>query len=173
MSWLNAKRAVSALCVITALGGCQVRPLYATGPGGVSSAAKNMPAIQIDTPANRVEQVFRNTLLFGIRGGAEAPETRYHMTYQLNLREQDAAVAPVTGTASVILIIGELSFLVEDKQTNKVLVADHVTTQTSYNHSSQSFANVRADKDAQERAAAALANLAQVRIAAYFATHGG
>ncbi|SEQ54037.1 LPS-assembly lipoprotein [Faunimonas pinastri] len=173
MSWRNAKWAVPALCLMVALGGCQVRPLYAAGPDGKSGAAANMPAIQVDAPGNRVEQVFRNTLLFGIRGGAEAPETRYHMTYQLNLHEQDAAVAPVTGTASVVLIIGELSFLVEDKQTNKALIADHVTTQTSYNHSSQSFANARADKDAQERAAAALASLAQVRIAAYFATHGG
>ena len=79
-----------ALTGLLALGACQVRPLYAPHPTGGPQA--DLPAISVDEPVSRQEQVFRNALLFGLRGGGEGDPPRYELIYRLTIREQEILI---------------------------------------------------------------------------------
>jgi LPS-assembly lipoprotein len=154
-----------------ALSGCTVRPLYAPAPAlGEAGPQADLPAIAVDAPLTREEQVFRNALLFALRGGGEADSPRYSLIYRLTLREQEIAVERVTGTPNAYQLTGGVSFLVKDTATGESLYGSSVTAADSYTRSSQNFSNIRARRDAEDRLAEALAQLAQARLAAYFAT---
>ena len=79
--WLRKRAGLGArrARALVGLGGCTVRPLYATGAGERGPQA-DLPAINVQEPTTRTEQVFRNTLLFGLRGGADGADTRYGLS---------------------------------------------------------------------------------------------
>jgi LPS-assembly lipoprotein len=158
------------LAALVVLGGCTVRPLYATTATEAGPQA-DLPAINVQQPATRPEQVYRNTLLFGLRGGAEGAGTRYGLVYRMTVREQEIAVERGTGTPNLYQLTGGVSFLLKDSSTGESLYGASVTSVDTYTRSSQSFANIRAQRDAEDRLAKALAQLTQARLAAYFATH--
>ncbi len=162
--------ALAALVALVSLGGCTVRPLYGT-IAGESGPQADLPAINVQAPTTRPEQVFRNALLFGLNGGADAPEARYGLVYRMTVREQEIAVERGTGTPNVYQLSGGVSFLVKDIGTGESLFGASVTGIDTYTRSSQNFANIRAQRDAEDRLAKTLAQLTQARLAAYFATH--
>lgn len=170
--WWPKHSAVCAftLAVVVGLAGCQVRPLYAT-TGGVAGPQADLPAISVESPANRVEQVYRNALLFGLRGGGDGVEPRYAMVYRMTVRRHEIAVERGTGTPNAYQLTGGVSFLVKETGTQESVFGASVTAVDTYTRSSQDFANIRARRDAEDRLAKALAELTQARLAAYFATN--
>jgi len=151
------------------LAACQIRPLYATSAAGGPQAS--LPAINIEAPATREEQVFRNELLFGLRGGGGGAGTRYGLVYRMTVRETQIAVERGTGTPNAYQLVGGISFLVKDTGTGESVFGASVTAIDTYTRSSQNYANIRARRDAEERLAETLAGLTQARLAAYFATN--
>ena len=166
---LGAAALALALSVLP-LAACQVRPLYASAPGEPGPQA-DLPAIAVDEPVSREEQVYRNALLFGLRGGSEGAPSRYALSYRITVQEQGVAVERGTGTPNTYQLIGGASFLVRDSKTGASLFGTNVTAIASYTRSSQNFANIRARRDAEDRLATSLATLTQARLAAYFATN--
>lgn len=162
-------RAAGAALVLLALSACQVRPLYANGPQGPAPQLE-LPAIAVDAPVTREEQVYRNALNFGLRGGAAAAPTRYRLQYRLTIRETEVAVERRTGTPNAYQLSGSVSFLVTDFNTGDQVYGTNVTALDSYNRSSQDFANVRARRDAEDRLLRSLAQLTESRLAAHFAS---
>ena len=165
---LSGRFAAAALLVL-ALAACQVRPLYGAGPGA-GGAQYDLPAIAVDPPVTREEQVYRNALNFAFRGGSAAAAARYHLVYRLVIRETELAVERRTGTPNAYQLNGSVSFLVEDTSTGRTIVGANVTATASYNRSTQAFANVRARRDAEDRLLQTLAELTEARLAAHFAT---
>jgi len=162
-------RKVAALLAALLLAACQVRPLYAPAAGEAGPQA-DLPAIAVDEPISREEQVFRNALLFALRGGEAGESPRYGLVYRLTLRENEIAVERETGTPNAYQLSGGLSFLVKELATGTSIFGANVTAVGSYNRSSQNFANIRARRDAEDRLAETLAQLVQARLAAFFAT---
>jgi LPS-assembly lipoprotein len=171
MSLPSRALAALALAALIALPGCTVRPLYATTPTGAGGPQADLPAIDVQTPITRTEQVYRNNLLFGLSGGADAPSPRYGLVYRMTVREQEIGVERGTGTPNLYQLTGGVSFLLKEIATGESLFGASVTSLDTYTRSSQNFANIRARRDAEERLAKALAQLTQARLAAYFATH--
>lgn len=169
MSWLEARIAATLLAALLALTACTVRPLYAPA-GGETGPQADLPAISIAEPVSRVEQVFRNALVFSLRGGAEAEAPRYQLAFRLTIREQEIAVERDSGTPNAYQLSGNVAFLLKDMASGASLFGANVTATSSYTRSSQNFANLRARRDAEERLAETLAQFAQARLAAYFAT---
>ncbi len=172
MCWLERGlvRAFLVLFVPLALAGCQVRPLYSTGASG-SAPQADLPAISVQAPGSRMGQVYRNALLYGLRGGGEGAETRYSLSYRLTTHSQGIAVERGTGTPNAYQITGSASFLLKNITTDQSLFGTNVTAVDTYTRSSQSFANIRAKRDAEDRLAQALAQLTEARLTAYFATN--
>jgi LPS-assembly lipoprotein len=160
-----------ALAGSAALAACTVRPLYAPPTAGATGPQADLSSIAIDEPVSREEQVFRNALLFGFRGGGEGASPRYRLIYRLTVREQEILVERNTGTPNAYQLTGGVSFLVKDYTTGASIFGANVTAIDSYTRSSQDYANIRARRDAEDRLAQALAQLTQARLAAYFATH--
>jgi LPS-assembly lipoprotein len=150
------------------LTGCQVRPLYAPDASGVS-ARSQLPAIAVDEPVTRQEQVFRNKLLFGLRGGGEAASSLYRLNYRITFDIQQLAIQEVTGTPSSYQLNGRIAYILEDAATGEPLLVDEALAIASYNRSSQNFANLRAERDAEDRVATNLASKVETRLATYFA----
>ena len=169
MWWPRGALAVLLLAA-TGLPGCQIRPLYATSAGEPGPQA-DLPAIAVDEPVSRVEQVFRNALLLALRGGGDGTAARYWLIYRLTIREQEIAVERDTGTPNAYQLTGGVSFLVKEIATGRSMFGSNVTAIDSYTRSSQNYANIRARRDAEDRLAEALAELAQARLAAFFATN--
>ena len=148
--------------------GCQVRPLYAPDASGVSVRSQ-LPAIAVDEPVTRPEQVFRNTLIFGLRGGGEATSSLYTMNYRMTFDIRQLAIQAVTGTPTSYQLNGRIAYILEDVATGEPLLIDEALATASYNRSSQNFANLRAERDAEDRVATALASKVETRLATYFA----
>jgi LPS-assembly lipoprotein len=149
---------------------CQIRPLYAPTSFEAGPQA-DLPAIAVDPPVNREEQVYRNALLLALRGGAEGAAPRYSLVYRLTIREQEILVERETGTPNAYQLTGNVSFLVKDIAGGRSLYGSNVTAIDSYTRSSQNYANIRARRDAEDRLAEVLAELTQARLATFFATH--
>jgi LPS-assembly lipoprotein len=150
--------------------GCTLRPLYSSGPAGVGPQA-DLPAIAVDVPVNREEQVYRNALLFALRGGGEGDTPRYDLAYRITIREQEIAVERGTGVPNAYRLTGSASFLLKDSAGGASLFGASVAASDTYARSSQNFSNIRAQRDAIDRLARTLAELTQARLAAYFATN--
>ncbi len=165
MSWL---RLICLVGVALAVSACQVRPLYAPTPDGVG-ALQALPAIEVDGPSSRPEQVFRNALIFAMRGGGEGAPARYRLNFRVNLAEQELGIEPITGTPASYQLRGSVSFVLRDAASDAVLIQDSATAVASYNRSTQNFANIRARRDAEDRVAESLAQLVHVRLASLFA----
>ncbi len=72
MSWPRGALVCALLFAAWGLSGCQIRPLYATSAGEAGPQA-DLPAIAVDEPVSREEQVFRNALLFRCAAAAAPP----------------------------------------------------------------------------------------------------
>jgi LPS-assembly lipoprotein len=171
MSW--ARKAAILAAALALLSACQVRPLYAPSSPATGTAGPQavLAAITIDQPRTRSEQTFRNALSFLLHGGREPAPPRYDLIYRLTIRSQEIAIERDTGTPNAYQLSGSVSFLVKDVGTGQEVFGANVTAVDSYTRSSQNFANIRARRDAEERLTRVLAELAQARLAAYFATH--
>lgn len=172
MWWPELRLAPAAALALALIGlaACQVRPLYAPTSSEAGPVA-DLPAIQIDQALSREEQVYRNALIFELRGGDAGASPRYNLIYRMTLREQPILIERGTGTPNAYQLTGGVSFLLKDAATGASLFGASVTAADSYSRSSQNFANIRARRDAEDRLATALAELTRARLAAYFATN--
>lgn len=170
-----ARRAAVAgvLMALAVATGCTVRPLYGdvtaatTQRGGVSAA--KLAAIDIRPIEDRVAQEVRNHLIFLFNGGAGQPASPLY-TLDLGvrtLRASAATVQPATDdlepTAAVVTLRG--SYVLSDARTGDRISAGVRSVQASYDISRQAFAALRAERDAQNRAARELAELLRLVIA--------
>lgn len=150
------------------LAACTVRPLY--GPVAATGAPLTAELVSVEIPPlpTRVGQELRNQLIFAFTGGgaAAAPLYRLDLTVSggaggaLSSRIQTFQVYRVTA-----------SYRLTDAVTGAMLASGSVTGTTSYNVSNQGFADYRAERDAENRAAADAAE--QIRLAVSAAVAGG
>jgi LPS-assembly lipoprotein len=170
MSWAERGLRLGFVALVLALASCQVRPLYAPGPGG-TSVASVLPAIDVATPETRPEQVFRNALLFRLGAGeGDAAPSRYRLDYRIGLVERRVAIEQFTGTPAAYQVEGRMSFVLREGATGPIVLRDSVAAVASYDSSTQEFANVRALRDAEDRVAENLAEMVAARLAARLAT---
>ncbi|AXS38803.1 LPS assembly lipoprotein LptE [Breoghania sp. L-A4] len=155
-----------------ALGGCNVRPLYGTTLGAGGQTYEKLAAIQIDPAKDRVEQVLRNELIFMFQRGGEAAPTRYRLRTILNQSRSAVAVEELADVPAAYLVAMTASFLLIDADTDETLLTGTSFANASYDFSNQRFANLRAARDAEDRAAKVIADDIRTRIASYFATKG-
>ncbi|MBA3517840.1 MAG: hypothetical protein H0T75_09410 [Rhizobiales bacterium] len=162
--------AMLLLLACAGLAACQVRPLYAPAGGRLGPQA-DLPAIAVDAPVNREEQVFRNALIFSMQGGGGGASPRYDLAFRFTIREQEILVERDSGTPNAYQLSGDISFLLKERGSGGSLYGANVTAADSYTRTSQNFSNIRARRDAEDRLAKSLAELTQARLAAYFATN--
>jgi LPS-assembly lipoprotein len=154
----RAARTALATPLVLALSGC-IHPLY--GPNGVNA---QLAQIEVAPIADRVGHYLAEELKFQTDGSGEPQPRRYRLTVtatesasglivNLHTLSSDSASVTITGTYSLVEIAS-----------GKEIVKGTVNAVASYDRSPQRFANVRAARDAEIRAATLLAEQIKTRL---------
>ena len=150
--------------------GCQVRPLY--GTAGVAGSQIQLELETIDIASaddSRVDQVLRNELNFLLRGGSARGAIRYELNILLTKKQQRVAVEEFEDVPNAFFVELVATYTLRDLETRKTLLTGTSFSNSSYDFSSQRFANIRAERDAEDRAAGVIAVDIRTRLASYFA----
>ena len=156
-----------AVSSLIALAGCQVRPLYGAGPSG--AAALSQP-IAVNEVTSRYAQEVRNHLIFLLNGGAGEPaEAAYKLELGVTKRVTTvASITPATGesrgTAGAVVLAS--NYTISDAVTGSQVASGSREITASFDRPAQQFAQLRAERDAEDRAARELAEALKLAIAA-------
>lgn len=164
----------SPLIAILALGvllaACNIRPVYGPNGVGVSDVADELSAIAIDQAPDRVSQELRNRLIFRFNHGRSVAQKRYQLAFSLTESDDAIAIQERSGAPASYRLTVTVKYRLYDPQTNTGLTAGTVRSSASYDRSSQSFANIRARRDAENRAATTAADDITARLSTFFAS---
>ncbi len=171
----------SAFRKITSLGAVFVlamslsacRPMYGETSLG-NNATYELSSISVNTIPGRVGQQIRNQLIFLFTGGnrAAAPNYKLDVIYRKSVagvlfkRSEDAA--------GQILSIDATFILRDINAGNKgkdILIKSKSHARAAFDKHSSTYSNVRAKRDAENRAAKDIAIDINTRIAAYISSH--
>lgn len=153
----RAAGAIAAGLSIAVLAGCQVSPLYADSAEGLRGNAL-IRAVAVDPADNRLEQQVRNELIFLLNGGA--PETttpRYRVDLTVLTTTQGILRDPSDSSPTGQTIVFTAQYRLLDAATEREIAARTQMVSTRYDSFEQQFADIRAQRDAENRAARELA----------------
>jgi LPS-assembly lipoprotein len=153
------------------LGACQVRPLYAPDAAGNYVTSDALRAVAIAPVRERVAQELRNDLLYALHGGSALPE-RYTLSFVLTEQIADLGIEEFADEPAARLVSLTATFTLTEIATGRTIVSGNSSGSASFDQSNQRFANLRAERDAEERAAQLIAEDIRTRIAASIASGG-
>lgn len=170
--WIASALAAAGL-VSTALGtaGCGFQPLYGSGSTTASGArlSQAMASVDIQPIPGRVGQKVRNELIFSNTGGGYAAPTKYKLKVALRQSVVNQLVQ-TTGDAKGQVLVLEATFTLTDAASGQVMYVGSAVSRAPYTRYQEIFANVRANYDAENRAAGEIAETMKTQIAAFLAT---
>lgn len=152
-----------AVVVAVSLAACTVQPLYGPTPSG-GSVAQALTRITIDPVDTRVAQELRNKLIFDLTGGAAVRDPIYRLRLVVTSSEIPLGVTPVESAPAYAVTVATTYSLIAIGSGDIILRATARGT-ASYDRVNQVFANVRAKIDAENRAAALVADEIRLRVA--------
>jgi LPS-assembly lipoprotein len=163
--------AASVLVLSMALAGCQVRPLYSAGVATFSSdPSTGITSVSINEVSNRYGQEVRNQLIFALSGGAGEPaNAAYRLELGISKRIINAAdiQTQTSGenqpTAGGVVLTS--NYVLSDAASGAQIASGSRSVTASFDRSRQQFAQLRAERDAENRAARELAEVLKLVIA--------
>lgn len=158
------------VCFIALLGaglaGC-LRPMY----GGVAGQQlrSNLAAIEVAPIPRRIGYYLASELRFALNGRGSQVTPRYKLIISLNQKLQTPLIDTISGRATSATIVIDANYQVIPLGEKEPVAQGVAFTMVSYDRTSQRFANIRAERDAEIRAAKTLADQIHVRIASAMA----
>ncbi len=153
----------SALLAAPIASACQ--PLYGSTPGG-ARLKDVMAGIDITPIPGRVGQRLRNELIFTTTGGGRPAESRYRL--DISIRESlTKTLVSTTGDARGEIYLLEARYKLISVSDKKVLLEGKGVGRAAYDRFDPIFANVRARRDAENRAARTVAETIRTGVAGY------
>lgn len=155
--------AVLLVCGVSVLQACQVKPLYSTSAGTQSK----LLSVGINPADDRVEQVLRNRLIFMFSGGKGEPvKPDYTLDVTIAGRASAALREQLTDGITAQRYTAIATYSLRDNKTTEIIGTGKRTVVTFYDQTTQEFANRRALRDAENRAAGELAEIIRTDTAA-------
>lgn len=157
----------SAVIAAPALAACQ--PLYGTTPSG--AAMKDvMASVEIATIPGRVGQRVRNELIFATTGGGHAADPKYRL--EIAVRESvKSLLVERTGDARAEMFHLDANFKLVDLSSDEVIFEGESAARAAFDRFDPIFSNIRARRDAENRAASTVAEGIRTRVAAYLSAN--
>jgi LPS-assembly lipoprotein len=162
-------RLAAVALVAGAISGC-FRPLY--GPTATGEPLKDvLAAIDVQKVATkpnreRIGHYLRSELIFDLDGSGEPAPKRY----KLGLVVRDGLLTPIvdsaTGRAVSATLTTDVDYTLTNLDGSQTITKGTASASASYERTAQRFADVRAARDAEIRAAKLIAEQIKVRIAA-------
>jgi LPS-assembly lipoprotein len=158
---------VAALPLLSA---CTVRPLYSkqSSDGTQAGVVADLSSIAVKPVESRYGQEVRNHLIFFFNGGSGQPaDARHTLTLVVTALNESAAVVQVAEenepSAGTVTLTSR--YVLTETETGKTIADGRRQISASYDVPRQEFAAVRAQRDAENRAARELAELLRLAIA--------
>lgn len=167
MTKLARRSALAALGML--LAGCTIEPLHQPTANAGATPYAPLAQVTVDDAPDRVTQQVRNRLLFLLhRGGSADPRPGYQATLSVSsgargIFGSSTDDGSANFTSQRVTVTGTLTLTrIED---GTVLAQETRSASASFENTRQEFANVRALRDAENRAAAELAEQFRILIA--------
>lgn len=159
-------KALAGVALISALTGCQVRPLYST-PAGTEG---KLASISLSEAGDRVEQQVRNDLIFLFAGGAgEAQNAVYHLEMDVSSKTVGVLNDVKTDTARSGRVTVTADYNLTKSDSGETIASGKRSAVAMVDFPSQEFAKLRAIRDAENRGARELAELIRADVASALA----
>ena len=164
MWWHNHCAAALLAAAALGLSGCGVQPLYGTTVGGGRTGAA-MDTVDVTPIPGRVGQKVRNELIFFNTGGGKHGPTAY--TLDVSVKQSVIKeLVQVSGNATGEVLELNATFKLRDRS-GKVVMQGKAVSRAAYQRFEQIFTNVRAQYNAEDRAARTVADAIRVRVASF------
>jgi LPS-assembly lipoprotein len=169
-SFLLALLTVSvAAPVLSACGDSGFRPLYGSSQFGGGNVSEKLAQVEMAPIPGRVGQRIRNELIFQATGGGNAPQPAYRLEVAISEGKTSTLIRSDGDAQSQVYSI-DASFQLIRITDKAVVLKGKSFGQASYERFTSIYSNVRAEKDAEDRAAKVVGEELKSRLAAYLAT---
>lgn len=168
--WRSLSISVVRLGLILALpvllAGC-LRPMY----GGLAGQQlqQDLAAIEVVPIPRRIGYFLARDLRFALNGTGSTVTPKYRLTITISQNVQTPLIDTISGRATSATIVMYAAYSLTPVGSDTAVAEGVAFTAVSYRRSSQNFANIRAQRDAEIRAAKTLADQIHVRIASKLA----
>lgn len=169
------RRAVTACAIIaiaaplvTACGNGGFRPLNGSSAVGGSNASEKLAQVDIGKIPGRVGQKIRNELIFQTTGGGD----RLPPNYRLDIAVQESVTSTLVrqdGDAASQVYNLTANFKLTRLSDNSVALQGTSYSKSGFNRFTSIYSNVRARRNAEDRAAITVSEDLKSRISAYLA----
>lgn len=153
---------ITACCLALLTAGC-LRPLYG-GPQGQQLRA-DLAAIKIDPIPDRIGYFLASELRFALNGTGGDVSPKYRLTIKINQKLQTPLIDTISGRATSGTVVVDANYSLIPSGQKEAIAQGTAFTIVTYDRTSQRFANLRAQRDAELRAARVLAEQIHVRLA--------
>ena len=162
MSWFDRLPPIAALLLAAATGGC-FQPLYgeAAHPGLVEALRE----IEVTPIPDRMGHYLADDLISRLNGSGETPKPKYRLTIKLSQSLTTPTIESQIQTADAATVTGTAVFALTTIEGAKPIYSGAATNSAVYDRTLQSFADLRAARDAELRVAKSLADEIELRVA--------
>jgi LPS-assembly lipoprotein len=168
MSLFRRLRPTGLLIATIIVAACGFQPLYGSSQGVLSGAVvEDLAAVRITAIPDRVGQIVRNDLLDRLNPFGEPTSPRFSLAVELEEAKKGLAIQ-IDDTVTRFNLTLTANYFLTDAQTGAMLTAGSVRATAAYNVLRSDFANVIAERDAQQRAAREIADELNTRLAVFF-----
>lgn len=165
---------VAALCLFAAAAaGCQFQPMYAQTPlfGSGPSLRDTLKDVDVASIDGRIGNELRNDLIFELTGGAgNQPGAPYRLTMIVTTNAINPIVDVTSGRPESETISFDVLYKLQDVVNGKIVLTEKALARVTLDRSPQRYARVRAQRDAENRAAKLVAEQIRSRLATFFLT---
>lgn len=164
---------VAAALLATSIGGCVFQPMYAQTPlfgsgPSLRDALRNVEVASID---GRIGNELRNDLIFELTGGdGNQVDAPYRLTLVANVSSFNPIIDSTSGRPVVQMVSFDVTYKLHDVVADRIVLTEQALARVSLDRSQQRFANLRAVRDAENRAAKVVAEQIRSRLASFFLT---
>lgn len=160
--------ALIAAPLMAACGDGGFRPLHAS-IGGNTPASEKLSRVQIAPIPGRVGQQIRNELIFQTTGGGQAKPPAYRVDIAVRERVTSTLVQRSGDARSQVYNL-DAKFKVTRISDKKVLLTGTSYGRSGFERFNSIFSNVRARREAEDRAAKTIATDLMARLSAFLGT---
>jgi LPS-assembly lipoprotein len=170
MSWFKIwpatkdGRVFGALLLTLFVGGC-FRPLY--GEAAHPGLTAELQAIDIVPIPQRIGHYLGDDLSANLNGTGSNPQPKYTLTITVSQGSNTPTVTSQIGLANAVTLTANATFVLKRAGSGESLFTSQATAAAVTDRTSDRFANLRAQRDAEIRMAKSLADDIALRLAAF------
>lgn len=149
------------------LGGC-LQPVNGVRFGN-DSISSQLSEVTVARSEGYLGHIVKAELDYLLSNGAPAKDSRYHLKLKLGQDKGSSLLDAATGRPQIVTLQVNATYELLDTKENKIRGSGTTVVSASYDRSSQRFATIRAQRDAEERVGKALAERMKIIIVSILA----